>query len=106
MLGDDVEHIRSAVRRSHVGDPERTVFASRRSQVVHPAAVGRIPQNAVAVEDVSEAQRETMSLVWIAGQEAWWTETGGTGRYRGVMQRLLSRHHISDETLYRSAASP
>lgn len=63
MVGDYIEHIRSTVWLSHVGNLKRAVLGSWRSQILHPAAVGWLLENAVTVEDVSEEQREVFSFL-------------------------------------------
>ena len=56
---DEVEHIRSAVRLSHIRNPKRAVFTSWLSQVLNPVHVGWILQDTGAVEDISETNRHT-----------------------------------------------
>jgi len=59
VAGDEVEDVGPAVRRPHVRDPQGAVVGPRLPQVLHPVLVGRVWEDAGAVEDVAETDRRT-----------------------------------------------
>lgn len=54
MVGDQVEHVGSAVGPSEVGHPQGAVFRAWFSQVLHPVLIGWIGEDASAVEHVPD----------------------------------------------------
>lgn len=76
VAGDEVKHICSTVRRSHIRNPQRTVFSSWSSQVLHPVLVRWIWKDTSAVEDISEERdrlRSSVHLNYVSSLFKWVT---------------------------------
>lgn len=102
VVGDQVEHVGSAVGLSEVRHPQGAVLCAWFSQVLHPVLIGWIWEDASAVEHVPDRHRNLLlpyglCFVWV---HVCWEF------YLCVMHRLSSRHHMLDRTLYSCPSLP